>query len=125
MYKTEHQKMLKEFFEGHPEKGHTALSILDYFQSKINKATIYRQLATLEQQNVIRKSFNVQKNCYEYQYAKECQSHFHLVCKKCQKTIHLNCRFSDAFTTHILQEHAFLIDLYESVIYGICKECER
>lgn len=124
MYKTEQKKAIEEYLCARSNQSISTITLLDVFKSKMNRATIYRQLAALEQKKVLRKSFNVEKNVYEYQYARDCDNHLHLVCKRCGKAIHLACQVANEFMVHILEEHGFSIDKYQSMITGVCKECE-
>ena len=122
MYNTNHTKSIMEFFIDNKEKSFTAIDIVNYFNGKINKATIYRRLAKLEEDGIIKKSFNRIDNIYEYQYSKDCHNHLHLLCNKCKKIEHLGCKDVDNFISHILNKHSFNIDL-STTIYGLCKEC--
>ncbi len=123
MYNTDHNKLLIDLFENNKEKTYSANYLVKKFSGVINKATIYRQLNKLEENKVIRKSFNEENNTHYYQYANDCDSHLHLTCIKCGKIIHLKCREADMFLSHINLEHEFYIDRYKSVLLGYCKEC--
>ncbi|MDE5565465.1 MAG: transcriptional repressor [Anaeroplasmataceae bacterium] len=124
MYQTEHQKVIKEYFMNHPNQSFTAKAICEIFSSSIHKATIYRKLAVLEEEKVIRKIYQPKDMTYEYQYiGKDCSSHLHLLCSNCGKTIHLECSEANLFLNHLLKNHQFNVDQFQSVIFGICKEC--
>ncbi|MDE7161805.1 MAG: transcriptional repressor, partial [Anaeroplasmataceae bacterium] len=97
--------------------------VLEEFRGQMNKATIYRKLNALEEQKILRKNYNMEKKCYEYQYCPECKNHLHLICKSCGKILHLNCESAKTFVQHISLEHQFLLDQESTMILGICKEC--
>lgn len=123
MYKTEHKKALIEIFEANNTKSFSAVQLVDDLSDIMNKATIYRQLKSLEEDMVIRKVYNTDLKMYEYQYANNCHEHFHLKCAKCGKTIHLECKEANSFVKHIYETHGFSINQYSSDINGICKDC--
>ena len=125
MYDTKQKNKIKEFFIINKEKSISGPSLVEIFKEEIDKSTIYRRLSNLENSKFIRKTFNVNKNCYEYQYVEKCDNHLHLLCKNCGKTIHLECGIANEFLNHILSDHGFNIDKFCSVIYGTCKECEN
>lgn len=123
MYNTEHRKMIMDLFSNNKDKSFSANELIIYFNGKINKATIYRKLSSLEKEGIINKSFNDLNGVYEYRYSEECSNHMHLICKKCRKLEHLKCNDVNNFIGHILKSHNFNIDL-ATTIYGVCKECE-
>ena len=126
MYQTEHQKMIQQYFMKHPNQGFTPKMICEIFADSIHQATIYRNLARLEEANILRKIYLPKQDNYAYQYIGcECTSHLHLICHQCGKTIHLECEHAFEFLNHVMQEHQFNIDRYQSVIFGLCKECSK
>lgn len=122
MYNTNHTKIIIDFLNENKNKSFTAIELIDYFSGIINKATIYRKLLNLEENGLIRKSFNNIKNVYEYQYSIGCNNHMHLICTNCRKLEHLDCKEVNDFIGHILNVHKFNVNL-ATTIYGICKEC--
>ena len=54
--------------------------------------------------------------------AEEC---FHCKCEKCGRLIHLQCDELNMIKKHILDEHAFAIDVYRTVFYGLCEFCRE
>ena len=124
MYSTDHKKALIDLFSNNQDKIYSANNLINEFNGKINKATIYRQLLSLEGENIIRKTYNEKTNTYEYQYARDCFNHLHLRCIKCGKIIHLECKEVLEFITHIENEHEFKVDLYQSTLSGYCNKCK-
>lgn len=125
MYTTNHKKYLIDLFEQNKDKVFSAIYLVDNLKDIMNKATVYRQLKSLEEENIIRKTYNEETCCFEYQYSCECNNHLHLRCVKCGKIIHLKCVDANTFINHIYNEHDFLIDQYQTSILGICKECQK
>lgn len=124
MYQTNHQKVILDFFKKHQEEAFTAYDLICRFQDEINKATVYRKLHQLEENKVIRKSYNLNKKSYEYQYAEDCDNHLHLICKFCGRVTHLKCEQTSSFVSHLSKHHGFLIDQGSTMIFGLCEECK-
>ncbi|MDE6660496.1 MAG: transcriptional repressor [Anaeroplasmataceae bacterium] len=124
MYQTNHQKIILDFFKSHQDQAFTAQALIDRFQGQINKATIYRKLHLLEENKMVRKSYNDMKKSYEYQYALDCENHLHLICKECGKIIHLKCDQTSSFVSHLSNQHGFLIDQRSTMIFGVCEGCK-
>lgn len=124
MYQTDHQRKIQQYFMKHPNQGFTPKMICDVFADSIHQATVYRNLARLEEAKIVRKVYLPNQENYTYQYIGcDCTSHLHLICQKCGKTIHLECEKSFDFLNHVMQEHQFNVDRYQSIIVGLCKEC--
>lgn len=123
MYNTEKKELLLNIFKTNKDKSFTATSLVTDLKDTINKATIYRQLKSLEEKSIIRKNYNNETNSYEYQYASNCKDHLHLKCEKCGNIVHLSCSEANLFISHILKSHGFSINQYASNINGLCKEC--
>lgn len=123
MYQTDYSEQLLDFFKKHSDQSIPSLKVLEEFQSKMNRATVYRKLNSLVEQKLVRKSYNLEKKCYEYQYGNDCDNHLHLICKSCGKLIHLNCESAKEFVKHICKEHDFVMDQGSTMIFGLCKEC--
>ena len=124
MYKTKPKEILIDFFINNKEKSYSGNELVNIFENKIDKSTIYRRLNKLENNKTLRKTYNATKKAYEYQYSNVCESHLHLSCSKCGKIIHLNCGLANDFLVQFMNEHSFNIDSFNSTIYGVCKECE-
>ncbi len=126
MYQTEHNKELLNFFEAYQNQSFSPKSICELFKYKMDRSTIYRRLATLEEAHKIRKIYLPDADSYEYQYiGQNCSTHLHLVCSNCGKTIHLECEKSMDFLNHLLKEHHFNVNQSQSVIFGLCEECNH
>ena len=91
----------------------------------IDKATIYRNLKRLEDEQIIHKVFNEKTNLYEYSLSIDCDNHFHLKCLKCGKTIHLECSEANEFINHISNEHSFMVKESMTTLYGVCERCKN
>lgn len=123
MYNTTKKQVLIDLFGQNQDSYYSAKDITNKLADKMDKATIYRQLQRLENENYIRKTYNDKTGSYEYQYSNDCDSHFHLKCSSCGRIIHLRCSDANVFTAHILDTHGFKISQNNTTLYGLCKEC--
>lgn len=126
-YMTGQKKQILDFLIAHKERHFTVEEILDSLgggETKPGKSTVYRQIARLLEDGVIRRFESADSDSFVYQYAVgvNCEHHFHLKCARCGKLIHMECDRLQTVRDHILEEHGFLIG-GSSVIYGICAGC--
>ena len=93
---------------------------------KPGKSTVYRQIASLLEDGVIRRFEAAGADSFVYQYAAGvgCEHHFHLKCSRCGNLLHMECDQLREVREHILKDHGFLIG-GNSVIYGICAACRE
>lgn len=130
-YKTKGKEILYAFFQALGGKRFCAKDIIDYLEAKelsMNQATVYRNLEKLCADGILIKSKQPNdEHCY-YQYVGEnshCQEHLHLQCKKCGKIIHLENPGMNIFFQEVQQKYGFLLEPMESVLVGVCAECNQ
>ena len=117
IYNTKQRKLILEIFKENKNSLLNAKEIKSLLNDKVSKATLYRLLNILCEENIIKKSFNEFNNSYEYSLNEnnDCNNHLHLKCDLCGKIIHLK---------EIKPElNNFLIDFSHSIIHGTCKAC--
>ena len=90
------------------------------------RSTVYRIVADLVSDGIIRKfSDEKSRHCvYQYIGNEECHSHLHLKCKKCGKLIHLDKSASQRFCDEILCSDGFKLDS-SSTLFGTCEICAK
>lgn len=130
-YKTKQREAILDFLIENKEDHVTVNNISDYLEKEgthVGVTTIYRHLDKLLEQGLVRK-FTVDGTtsaCFQYaEKLGQCREHFHLKCEKCGKLIHLNCSHVSEMCMHIFEEHGFKLDLFRTVFYGICEQCEK
>lgn len=129
-YNTKQREKILKFLQENKNSNTTAEEIINFFNSigeKVGKATVYRYLNNLVDENIVKKYMLEHKNCSCYQYIGDhnCEEHFHLKCEKCDKIIHLECEEFNSIQSHIFNEHNFELDRCKTVLYGVCKECKN
>ncbi len=129
-YNTKQKQIITELLKDNSNRSLTSDEILFMLNKKdnISKATLYRHLDLLVQNYEVRKFYNSKLGRSQYQYAdleSTCSSHLHLRCSKCGKLIHLDCDETTKFINHINSNHGFRIDNLNTVINGVCSECQK
>ncbi|MBE6544438.1 MAG: transcriptional repressor [Ruminococcaceae bacterium] len=131
IYKTKIKEKILQCFQENAENTFSAKDIhttLSQSGEKVNITTVYRNLDTMTFDGVLIKfqDNKCEKAIYKYS-GKEgnCRSHLHMKCVECGAVVHLNCHFMNEIRTHIKNEHGFSLICSNSVIYGICKNCEN
>ncbi|MDD6302523.1 MAG: transcriptional repressor [Bacillales bacterium] len=124
-YKTKQRELIIKVLKDNMNYSMSAKQISLSLSSQVSKATLYRTLDLLVEDNKIKKVYNELNSSYEYQYVDNdnCSHHFHLKCIKCGRLIHLDCNSCDEFMTHLLKSHKFMPKEGLTVIYGICNDC--
>ncbi len=89
------------------------------------KSTVYRLMAKLQEQGLVRRIFDGKTRSATYQYIDtgRCAEHFHLKCKGCGRVIHL-----DDVTSHILESRIFKSEGFSvergMLLLGNCRDCK-
>ena len=106
----------------------SAGQIADALSGKeISTSAIYRNLAALEQEGRLKRSARpgTQEAYYRFTDDKECQGHLHLSCLRCGKTVHVEEAETDALTHQLAKSEGFALDREDTVLYGICADCQK
>lgn len=90
----------------------------------INLSTVYRSLIFFEEHGIVKKESTI-NNKSVYSYINE-KKHYHLLeCNICHKKIRLDyCPFDEVFD-EIYDKTGFKVDDENTIIYGVCKECQN
>lgn len=126
IYNTKQRELILDILKDKKDYSVSAKDIALLLSNKVSKATLYRTLDLLVEEDQIKKVYNELTKMYEYQYVNiddDCSHHFHLKCMKCGKLIHLDCSSCDNFISHLGKSHNFLPKEGLTVIYGICEGC--
>lgn len=130
-YKTRQRELILNYLIENRDAHITADNVADHLKSRgtpIGKATIYRYLDKLVEQNAVRKYplGNGASACYQYvEETSGCMAHYHLMCVSCGKLIHMECKNLNDFFCHLQAEHSFKADPARTIVYGECSECGK
>lgn len=129
-YKTKNRILILEYLMKEKEHTISIADIYDYLKEQgkeVNISTIYRYLDKLVARGQVMKYQQEDGKKAVFQYVEEdsCHEHLHMQCVKCGRMIHLNCEFMKEISEHMEQHHHFRLQCQNSILYGICKECEK
>lgn len=130
-YKTRQYVMMMDYLAALGDEHATIAQVEAHFERQgipIGKATIYRHLEKLAAQGIVRKYTldGIAGACYQYQPERTgCDAHFHLKCERCGRLVHLDCEETQAFQQHVADTHGFHANYSKTVIYGLCKNCQK
>ncbi len=131
-YNTRQKDNIIRSIEGFGGRHFTASDLVSRVNSEgssVGQATIYRMIERMVENGELRKYVvdGTTAACYqlaEKSHKKSCNEHFHLKCESCGKLIHVECEELNKISSHMNEDHGFLIDSSKTVFYGICRECK-
>lgn len=129
-YKTKSRKLIIDYLVQAKDRSASIADIKTYFEEQeeqVNISTIYRNLDKMVAEGTVLKYQNEDGRKAVFQYVEEthgCHQHLHMKCVGCGKMIHLNCGFMDEISEHMMRHHHFKLQCENSVLYGICENCQ-
>lgn len=130
-YTTKARVMIMEFLEKNSEITIAVEDILKYLDKKdisVNFSTVYRYLnkLSLEKKVIKIRDEKTKKSMYQLSHHQHsCDEHLHIKCVNCGKLIHLNCGYINELKKHLLDDHGFVLKCTDSILYGVCIDCEN
>ncbi len=125
-YNTKQRRILLEYLNEHPDEMLSARQIADALRHKeISQSAVYRNLATLESEEKVRRSTKsgTREVYYQYVAAEACKGVLHMSCLQCGKTYHMEEKHTAAFSEFVAQEEKFQLDTTDTVLFGVCVDC--
>lgn len=87
----------------------------------ISKATVYRNLNLLAENNEIRKvKISDGADCFDY----KCYKHYHAKCSKCGKVVDIEMEYIKDLEKQIKNTHSFNFVDHDITFNGICSDCK-
>lgn len=129
-YNTAARSRILSFLKENKDRTVNANDILNCLNNQgndVNITTIYRYLDKLTESGEVMKYIAENGTRAVFQYVGErqhCEEHLHLQCIRCGAILHLDCDFMEEISEHVLKEHGFQIQCKNSIIYGICSDCQ-
>ena len=130
-YHTKQREWILNFLIKNPEKHLAADDLVEHFRQQgtaIGKATVYRHLDRLVEEDLVRKYVigDGASACYQYCGDDENRHlHHHLKCTGCGKLFHVECTYLNEIMKHVEQQHHFVVDFSKTVLYGLCDTCKN
>lgn len=128
-YKTRQREAILALLREHPKTCFSAKDVclaLKEAGHKAGVATVYRTLDLLVEDGSIKRFDQGKAKGSTYQYATEnpaCEHHLHLKCRQCGELFHLECASFSSLHTHLCEEHGFLLNQADTILYGTCRNC--
>lgn len=129
-YHTKQRELLLSFLKSHKQATFTVNEIAQAIceANGIGKSTVYRLIAKMAQDEVLKRYYDENKRSVVYQYVDHehgCDRHFHLKCTDCGKTIHLEDKSTEDALRSILNDNQFAMDEGKTVLFGRCNGCKE
>ena len=93
----------------------------------ISLSAVYRNLSALESEGKVRRvsKSGSREVYYQYTDCMSCKDCLHLSCEKCGKTYHMNIPGMEMLIENLASSDEFAIDRKNTVLYGVCKSCQK
>ena len=125
-YLTKQRRQLIRYLEQHTDELLTAQDISQALNG-ISVSAVYRNLSAMEEDGLLKRSIreNSREAFYQYIAAPGCNDSLHLSCRVCGKSIHLGGPETQQLLDSTLKTTGFQIDKSETILYGICADCQQ
>ncbi len=127
-YFTEQRRKLLSYLSEHTDEQITIRQIADALSKEnISISAIYRNLSSLEEEGLLKRSVRegTREVFYQYIASDKCKDNLHLSCRICGKSLHLGEQEANQLIQRTLESTGFQIDKNETVLYGICANCRK
>lgn len=125
-YLTKQRRQLICYLEQHTDELLTAQDISQALDG-ISVSAVYRNLSAMEEDGLLKRSVreNTREAFYQYIAAPICKNSLHLSCRVCGRSIHLGNQETQQLLDSAMQTTGFRIDKSETILYGICADCQQ
>ncbi len=127
-YMTKQRRLLLDYLTAHTDETLSAGEIAEELSGKgISKSAVYRNLSVLEREGRVKRSAKPgsQEAYYRFADDEHCRGHLHLSCLRCGKTVHVEETDTDALAHRLAESEGFELDRTDTVLYGICADCQK
>lgn len=127
-YMTKQRKILLDFLSRERHRALTAKQIVQSLDGQsISISAVYRTLSELEKCGVVKRTSKAgsREAYYQYTASPECHGHLHLSCRKCGRIHHMDAAGTELLLNSIAQNESFVVDKAETVLYGVCIDCQE
>ena len=127
-YKTEQRTRLYEVLKANPHRYFSARELEEALSPcQISLSAIYRNLAVLTEEGVVRKSVKKGSREAVYRYADGecCRNEIHMTCTVCGRVFHMEHELASSIQDDLAKAEGFALDKSKTMMYGICKDCQE
>ena len=127
-YATKQRTRLLDVLQSHSDAALSVEQIVSLCgDGEVSRSAIYRNLASLEREGLVKRSPLPASQTYGYRYvgSDECKNHLHLTCSVCGTTYHLPSPTSENLVERVLRDSDFQVTLSDSVLSGVCARCKK
>lgn len=125
---TSTRKAILTLFTSGEHVSYSANEITEILRDKMDRATVYRGLTFLLNNNIIEK-IRLIDDVDKYELAQHQNHHHHLVCTKCKKLLSVEDKTLEtalqSVSNDAIKEHGFSVLDHVFEFYGICKNCTK
>ena len=124
---TKQRKLLTDYLMRHVDENLSAGQIAEALADTVSKSAVYRNLSDMENEGKLHRVMGggSREAVYRFSGGSVCSQSLHLSCKKCGKTVHMQKQIADDLVESVKENDAFKIDKGETVIYGVCADCQE
>ncbi len=90
--------------------------------SNIGIATVYRNLRRMANSGSIKKISGLEDAEH---FDHNTHTHYHFLCKKCNRVFDIDAKVAPEIIENTQKETGFIINSYDIVFHGICKDCQK
>lgn len=94
--------------------------------NRVGKSTVYRHLAALTEEGLVRR-YQPEGGagaCYQFVADRaSCGGHCHLKCSVCGELFHLDGSALEGISVSLRESCGFALDYTRTILYGKCKKC--
>ncbi len=122
-YQTKQRRRLLDFFSCQPNEAFSAKQIVTALED-ISASAVYRNLALLEAQGLVRRATKAGSHEAFFQLAQG-DHRLHLSCEKCGRVYPVEGEGAARLLQSIVPAQHFAVDPASTVLYGICGACQE
>ena len=126
-YSTKQREILKEFFMNHEDAQFSAAQIVNALKNTdISVSAIYRNLAEMKENGVIKTIVKQGDRSLYYQYidSDHCTEKIHLTCKSCGKIFHASEETEKKLLESLSANDGFSLETSGTMLSGLCSSCK-
>ena len=127
-YSTKQREILRRFFAAHEDAQFSASQIVNALKgSGISASAVYRNLAEMKENGVIKTVVRQGDRSLFYQYidSDHCTEKIHLTCKSCGRIFHASEETEKKLLESLSLNDGFKLETSGTMLSGICCDCKE